>query len=194
MKLQDLFEERKLPKLTKSALEALPEPNARNIKDRYRVGSVAFDNVSGMGAVPNNQEVDYLGFAIEMTPAMFLKFAAHGNRSETAEQIAGLIKEGVPLGAPFLSITFNFKEFEQGEPLLVEVVGHEGRARMNAIHIVEGNVKVPVHFFLKNSLRAHHLNEKFFVALRDIGMVPERLSTKPFKVETGRIFWMGKTL
>lgn len=194
MKVSELLEHRTPHKLSSAEIESLPEPSARNMNDRYRVGSVPFDNVKGMGAVPNNQEVDYLGFAVEMSPTDFLKLAARADRGDTAEEINRLLKDGAALGAPYLSITYNAKEFGQGDQLRVEVVGHEGRARALAFHNREGSAKLPVHIFLKGGMRAHDLSERFFEELRKIGMVPERLDVHPLKVPMGRIFWMGKTL
>lgn len=185
----------KRAKLTKSEIDALPAPDARNINDRYRVGSVAFDMQKGLGAVPNNQEVDYLGFAMEIPASDFTKFALKADRSDSASAIEKLIKEeNCSLGAPFLNVTYNVKEFGQGEPLKVEVVGHEGRARALAFHSIEGSTKLPVHVFVKYNIRAHDLDERFFEELRKVGMVPEKTNIKPMKLNIGRIFWMGKIL
>lgn len=194
MKVYELLIEDKHPKLTKAEMNNLPAPDAKNIKDRYKVESVAFDNVKGMGAVPYNQEVDYMGFAMELTPATFLKFAAYDDRSDDAARIVKQIQEGTSIGAPYLWLELNYKEYQQGKPLFATVEGHEGRARMTAIHDLVGDVKVPVHVFLRGGLRAHSLSEKFFSDLRDGGMVPENTNVQPIKAHIGRIFWMGKTL
>lgn len=180
-------------KLTQSSFDALSEPTAKNINDRYRVGAVAFDNAKGFGAVPNNQEIDYLGFAVELSPVDFLRLAAHADKGEDAEKIAELIRNKAPIGAPFLTIKADLKAFKNGGPLEVEVVGHEGRGRMRAAHEVNGEEKIPVHVFLKN-LRAHDLDEKFFKTFREMKLAPEGVEVAPIKIHFGKIFWRGKTL
>ncbi len=194
MKLQELHEAQETKKLSQAAFDALSEPNAKNIKDRYKVGAVAFDNAKGLGAVPNNQEVDYLGFAVELSPADFLRLAAHKDRGEDAEKIEELIRSKAPIGAPFLNVKVDLKAFRDGGPLEVEIVGHEGRGRMQAAHAVNGEEKIPVHVFVKGNVRAHDLDEKFFKSFREIKMAPEGVKVAPIKAHFGKIFWMGKTL
>jgi len=195
LRVRELFEHLDYKSLSETEFDNLPPPNAKNINDRYRVGKVAFDNKDGMGAVPNNQEVNYFGFTIFITPSVFLRFAAAGDRSETAKGLVEKIKNRTPIGNPFFSITFNEKQFEDGEPLTVKIVAHEGRARMSAIEQINGDLeKVPVHIFLRGETRARHLNEKFFQALRDRGAVPEKGAGYLSDLHIGKIFWMGKTL
>ena len=195
MKVRELFETHDYKNLSETEFDHLSAPDAKNIADRYKVGKVAFDNKDGLGAVPNNQEINYFGFTINITPSEFLDFAAHGDRGATAEKIVNLIKDRTPVGAPFLQIKYNEKAFGQGEPLRVEIVGHEGRARMTAIRIVNGDSgKIPVHVMPRGETRARHLDDKFFAALRKVGMVPEKSYGDPKHLDIGKIFWMGKTL
>lgn len=195
MKVRELFETFDYKNLSETEFEHLSAPDAKNVDDRYKVGKVAFDNKDGMGAVPNNQEIKYFGFAMTITPSEFLELAAQGYRGDAAAKIAEHIKDRIPIGAPFLQFRYNEKEFGQGEPLRVEVVGHEGRARMTAIRMVNGDTeRIPVHVMPRGETRARHLDEKFFSALRKIGMVPEKTYKDPKHVNIGRIFWMGKTI
>jgi hypothetical protein len=195
MKLLELFES--ASQLSQEAFESLPSPSPKNVDFRFKVGNVAFDNENGMGATPNNANVNYLGFTIMMTPADFLAYALPGQRKEKAKELASLMKKHVPIGAPFLTLDINLEKFESGEePLRVVVDGHEGRARTLAIEMLNGAAeKFPVNIFPRN-LRARHLNEKFFEVLREVGMVPESesrsSSAKPKKSNFGKIFWAGK--
>jgi hypothetical protein len=194
VKVAELFEHEYKP-LSEIEFEHLPAPNPKNINDRFKVGNVAYDNIHGMGAVPNNSEVNYFGFTIFITPAVFLRFAAAGDRGDVPTQIAQKIKAHYPIGTPFLNFDFNEKAFGQGEPLVMKIIGHEGRARMKAIEMVNGDLgKVPVHVLARGELRARHLNEKFFEALRDRGAVPEKGAGHISDLHIGKIFWMGKEL
>jgi len=166
LKVRELFETFDYKNLSETEFDHLSAPDAANVNDRYKVGKVAFDNEKGMGATPNNANIHYLGFVINITPSEFLNLAAHGDRSGTAEQIVSKIKDRTPIGAPFLVIKYNEKAFGQGEPLHVEIVGHEGRARMTAIRMVNGDsTKIPVHMMGRGELRARHLGEHFFSEL-----------------------------
>lgn len=183
MKIQDLLE---------NEHPMLQPPNAQNIDKTYRVGKVNFDCQHGLGAVPFNQEVKYMGFVMMITPNTFLSLAAHGDRDDTAQELTQKILEGTPLGPPFLDIKVN-PEFYDGQPLKVKVTGHEGRGRMGAILKVNGNQPVPVHMFLKGGDRARHLSPEFFTQLRQIGIIPEKWSD-PEHINIGQIFWNGQTL
>jgi len=195
MKISELFEDFAHKALTETEFDNLNAPDAKNTNDRYKVGKIAFDNEDGIGVTANNGNVHYRGFVVCLTPSDFLRLAYPADREEAAKKIAEHIKNREPLGAPFLDVKFNEKDFSQGEPLEVEVLGHEGRARMTAIRMVNGDsTKIPVHIIPRGEVRARHFDEKFFSALRKVGMVPEKSSGPPRHVDIGKIFWMGKTL
>lgn len=189
--------ERELPKmLSAEQFDALPEVSASNIAGKFKVGKVAFDNEYGLGATPNNQEVKYLGFAVELTPSQFLRLAHQADRSDDAKKFAGFINDRAPFASPTFYLANNLDKWEKGEPLRVQVRGHEGRGRMWAIRDVEGNVPIPVHVIPNGGVRARDLNTKFFDDLRETGIVYEGGSehAPPLKLQMGRIFWDGKTL
>ena len=181
MRIQDLFED-----------QNIAAPNPQNINSAYKVGKVNFDCINGLGAVPYNQEVKYMGFAMMISPSAFLSLAAYGDREDTAKELAQKIIEGTPLGPPFLFVNINPEYFKGTAPLLGKVSGHEGRGRMRAIAQVDGNIPIPVHVFLRGE-RARSLNDEFFIKLREIGLIPER-GDNPRKFQIGEIFCMGKTL
>lgn len=194
MKVLELLEQRQPAALSAVEFAALSPPSAKNIDDRYTVDGVAFDTSVGLGAVPNNQDVRYLGFVVEMTPSDFLHLAAMGDRGETADQLVPLIKQKVPLGPPMLKLNVHVEDNDK-KPLAI-VASHEGRGRMVALQKLGlGSTKFPVHITLNSGLRAHSLNEKFFEKLRDEGIVPEDFdSLGAHEVDFGRIFWKGKEL
>lgn len=166
-------------KLSHEEILALPEPAPANFESQYRVGGVFFDNNHGLGAVPDNRNVEYKGFVGFITPKQFLELAANhqGKREESAADIKQAISDGFPIGAPFLDITLS--DIEEGG--YATVVGHEGRARCLAL-IALGrdkqmgfleNTKIPVHFFLRDGLRSRHITDEMIASLKNSGIIPE---------------------
>lgn len=183
MRIQDILKENDQP---------LQAPNAQNIDKAYQVGKVKFDCEHGLGAVPNNQDVKYLGFVMMIAPSIFLSLAGQGDREHTAQALAQEILKGTSLGPPFLDINVN-PEFYEGAPLKVKITGHEGRGRMGAIIQVNGDIPVPVHMILRGGDRARHLSPEFFTQLKDVGIIPEK-GYNPRNIYIGKIFWDGQTL
>ena len=187
---------------SKAELKQLSDPTPGNIEAQFKVGQVAFDNVHGKGATPNNQNVIYMGFAMELKPSQFLDLAVkeEGGSEYRADQFIELFKQGTPIASPFLLVDINLDAWEQDKTAIMSVHGHEGRGRMAAIKKYEGDVFVPVHVFA-SGLRARHFSEEFFAALREAGMRPssdggiyaERSHDREHLV-FGRIFWDGKRL
>jgi len=122
---------------------------------------VVIDNRSGMGAVPDNQEVDYLGVRTLMKPSVFLELAERRNFfGRSAASIADKIEDGEAIAAPFLIV----KVDEEGDQP-AEVMNHEGRNRMVAVQEVEGDDPIEVHIFLAQGMRRRHLTD---AKLRDM--------------------------
>lgn len=195
MKVAELFEATD-KRYTEQQFNALKEPSPGNIEGAFRVGKTVFDNENGLGQTPNNQNVIYAGFAVEMKPSTFLRLAAAGDRRDDAQKFAKMMGEYVPFGSPTLYIDCNLEEWQEGTAeLWVKVKSHEGRGRMWAFDQVNGNVPVPVHVFVAG-LRARHLSKEFFDQLRDKGFIPEDQPQNGhhLKVNLGRIFWNGETL
>jgi len=120
---------------------------------------VKIDNDNGMGAVPNNAEVDYHGLRVLMRPTMFLSLATDMPENpediESVKGIAAKMRQGVGIGAPWLDIIIP-KEWEDGDfKQPAKVRNHEGRHRMNAIIAEEGNAPVEVHIFCPGFRRRH---------------------------------------
>jgi hypothetical protein len=167
------------------------------MESSFRVQKVAFDQVKGLGSTPNNQEIMYHGFAVEMKPSSFFRIVTDEDRSEDAAKFVQFIKRHVPFGSPTLIVRTNLNEWQANNtPLRVSVKSHEGRGRMRAFDKVNGNTPIPVHIIIYGGVRASHLSPEFFTALRNNGFVHQNGddSTKPTEFPLGRIFWNGKTL
>jgi hypothetical protein len=170
--------------------KALGAPSAKNYDTAFRIGLIAFDQQRGLGQTPNNQEVDYLGFGMELYPQEFLGIVHHADRSESAAELERHALDGVPFGSPMLYVKVDMDAFKDGGRLNAKVTGHEGRARTWAFRMAEGDEYLPVHVILRDGLRAKDLSPEFFEALRAEGIVPEA-GGKPRKLRIGRVFWKG---
>jgi hypothetical protein len=113
-----------------------------------------FDARNGIGAVPNNQEIDYKGFVKEMSPDEFRRLVPYGvSGDETKDYVIDALKEGKKLGQPFLLVEWS----EDNKVWFVK--DHEGRSRMDAIAEVYGQISVPVHIFPR-SMRARDITDE----------------------------------
>jgi hypothetical protein len=183
--------------ISKEEFEALPEVDAKNFDYKFRVGKVAFDNENGFGATPNNTEIAYFGFAMEMKPSQFLKQVTYEDRSKDAARFVKFIGDYAPMASPMLYLNVNKEYFDTpAAPFRAVIQQHEGRGRMWAIKEVNGDKPVPVHMIVNGGVRAKDLNIQFFDDLRATGLVYQGGSefAKPQPMEYGRIFWNGKTL
>jgi hypothetical protein len=141
------------------------------VKDLFENNNI-IDNKNGWGAVPNNQEIDYLGLRVSMTPETFIKLASPLG-SEPSEKIVQHIAQGGKIGSPFLIIDIP-REWEDGDlSMPARVVSHEGRNRMLAVAKVLGNKPIEVHLFFSQGLRNRHITDDFKKVLNK-GLVKEK--------------------
>ena len=112
---------------------------------------VNMNSKTGAGAVSNNDEVDYFGIRVKMKPTTFLKLAEEMPiDSEVKQQILKLaqyIKDGGEIGQPFFGIHIPEKWHSGDFREPAEITNHEGRHRMEAIILAEGDNPVEVHLF-----------------------------------------------
>jgi hypothetical protein len=145
------------------------------ILDLFENDRNIIDNKNGWGAVPNNQDIDYLGLRVSMTPKTFIDLAAPLG-GEPSEKIAQHLEQGGTIGAPFLVIEIP-ESWEDGDfAMPARVVGHEGRNRMAAVAKVFGNNPIETHLFFSQGLRNRHITDKFKKNLNRI-LVKEKSKT-----------------
>ncbi len=106
-----------------------------------------FDDNKGLGAVPDNLNVDYKGFRAMMLPSNFLNLARKTDLFKSKDLIKKHISEGGKIGHPFLIIRIPYEWEKNNFKKIAKVIGHEGRNRMMAIMEIFGDVPVEVHFF-----------------------------------------------
>lgn len=109
------------------------------------------DNEKGPGSTPNNTEIDYLGFKVQMKPSMFLKLASPLQKEKSVDFFSTRIKNKEGIGSPtlYVNVPDDWKK-EEFKPGTVRVQSHEGRNRMTAIMKEEGDEPVEVHLFLRS--------------------------------------------
>lgn len=150
--------------------------------------AVRVDNDEGIGNVPDNRNVDYLGFVVHMKPRDFL--ALNPARSidrqvDSIDHLRSHVAAGHPIASPFLSPSWDEARGEW------RVIQHEGRGRMLVAHEEDPEQEIPVHVFPRGGMRARHLDRTHLFARiapdRRAGM--EGVGYRP-----RRVTHMGKTL
>lgn len=141
------------------------------------VTELKIDNRKGLGAVPNNQDIDYFGLAVSMKPSTFLKLALPLNTARPEEeQTIDYIQQNLDtqgIGAPFLEVNIP-QEWESGDfKKQAAVVGHDGRHRMYAILRDQGDTPVEVHIFPRGGMRRRDITNDMIDALRQ-GIITQR--------------------
>jgi hypothetical protein len=137
-------------------------------EDNYHIGEVTFSAKDGLGSVPFNQSVYYHGFVTMLKPSAFAELALEDESTERAKGIAKMILKGYAVGIPFFNISLG--DEDKGP---AKITGHEGRARMLAVKMANGDVPVPVHCFLQHGLRARDLTPERIAILKR-GVFAER--------------------
>ena len=142
-----------------------------------KISEVVIDNRNGIGATPYNQEVNYRGLRVQMKPSVFLDLAAFLRSDDRNRHVTQAILDGVAIGAPFLIIQIPaawFDSQDYSEP--AQIVGHEGRNRMQSVQDAEGNAAIETHLFFRDDIRNRDLTPEIIEALSQ-GMYMERTST-----------------
>jgi hypothetical protein len=129
-----------------------------------KVGKVIFDSEKGLGQVPWNQNVNYIGFVIWMKPIDFLRLnPERPANSESVKKLRDhiLSQEEIRLGPPFIQASWDGEEDGSDGDWIV--TGHEGRGRMIALLDIQPDVEVPVHVFPRDKrlgeMRARHVEK-----------------------------------
>lgn len=113
------------------------------------ISEVKINSVSGAGAVPYNQDIDYFGLKVAVAPRTWLKMAleltVEPDTKEKIDKLAQYIANGGEIGPPwfFIKIPDDWMTGDLSEP--ARITGHEGRHRCEAILKAEGNDPIEVH-------------------------------------------------
>ena len=151
------------PKIKKLCKQFADTFLKKHVKENIELDELKIDNVNGIGSVPWNQEIGYMGLNVLMKPSIFLKLARpikslSPNDRKTVDYLKKEL-DNKGIGAPFLQIDIpqEWKKGITGEP--ARIVGHDGRHRMLAIQSAEGDNPVEVHLlprgFRNRDFKAH---------------------------------------
>jgi hypothetical protein len=160
-----------------SKLEKKPAQEALLIELFALLNEVKIDNVSGIGEVPDNRNVDYLGLRVLMKPSVFLSLASKISRDQatSVDYIKQQLDQGQGMASPWLVLDIPVEWDEGSLEKPARVTAHEGRNRMYAVLETEGDVPVETHLFFAG-LRARHIKPKWIEAL-NTSLVPQRQSS-----------------
>ena len=128
------------------------------------LNGINYDQANGLGAVPDNTNVVYKGFAVEMPVKKFLKLAAFRDFKDDSTSNVGAIQEiiasGQPIASPWLDVDFNSGK-------IPKVTRHEGRTRCEAIRRINGDgATVLVHIFGALGLRSRDITPQMVANFR----------------------------
>jgi len=135
------------------------------------------DNVQGVGAVPDNQNVDYLGLKVKMSPSNFLKLAAPlaRNQARSIDHIKQQLQQGSKIGAPCLQIQIPPEWNKNNFKKPARIVNHEGRNRMYAVMELYGNFPIETHLFFSGGIRGRDVSHQWINNLNQ-KLIPEKKS------------------
>lgn len=145
------------------------------------IDEVTIDNANGWGNVPYNQNVDYMGLRVQMTPRKFLDLASELTVPRSVDGIEDHIRKGGSIGAPFLQIVIPPEWFDGDLSKPARIRGHEGRNRMMAILNAEGNTPIETHLFFNSGVRNRDLTPELIKRLnQEISSERETLVKGPW--------------
>lgn len=155
------------------------------------VNQVHYDQEKGKGAVPYNQEIDYMGKVVLMKPSVFLKLAKPLSRqnADSVDFLKEYIGSGKSIGSPFMFIDLEKDpDSEEWQPTAngAKIVGHEGRNRAYAIQELYGDVPMLVHIFFRGGWRSRQVSE----AVMD--QINKRLIPEGKESSIAGPFWTNK--
>jgi hypothetical protein len=118
---------------------------------------VWLDPKDGIGQVPWNQNVNYMGFVVYMTPGEFL--ILNPSREFSTDNLTEfmLSQDELRIGPPFMNMKWG-KETGQWK-----ITGHEGRGRMEVLNEYMPDKEIPVHVFPRG-MRGHDVTDEMLFA------------------------------
>lgn len=117
------------------------------------IKEINIDNKQGWGSTGNNRNVDYMGVIVYMKPSIFLKLSLPLHDDDYSKaNIENMVKHHEQNGtfaSPMLYLNFPKQWYDNKvDRGIGEVVGHEGRHRMNVQLKVEGDIPLETHLFV----------------------------------------------
>jgi hypothetical protein len=130
-----------------------------------KISEVVIDNEKGLASVPLNVDVDYFGLRVLMRPSTFLELSLPLPEDEDYEYLKNHIRQNKSIGAPWLDIRLPEEYENQKFTKIARVAGHEGRHRMAAIKMIEGDNPVETHLFFSGGWRNRDLTPEIIKSI-----------------------------
>lgn len=108
------------------------------------LNGVKYDQISGAGAVPYNEDIETFGVGVLMKPSVYLSLVLPLRAHDIKSKISEAVDKEQPIGSPWLALKFG----ENNGVRCVEgtkVISHQGRHRAKAILEKYGDVEMLVH-------------------------------------------------
>ena len=136
---------------------------------------VKIDNKQGIGEVPDNNNVDYLGLRVLMRPSVFLGLAStlYREQASSVDYIKQQLAQGRGIASPWLVIDIPQAWGQNNLDAPARVVSHEGRNRMYAVLETEGDEPIETHLFFSGGLRNRHIKPNWIENMNK-SLVPQR--------------------
>lgn len=129
------------------------------------IQGITYDQSKGIGATPNNMNVDYLGLKVLMKASTFLELCPtlpdNTVERDKIKRLIDYFKYGNNITAsPYLTIDLVRDKDDNLTGKGAQVFGHEGRHRVKAILEGYGDIDILVHLFFitkDSEVRNRHL-------------------------------------
>jgi hypothetical protein len=118
---------------------------------------VLYNQQTGLGANPYNQDVNFFGTAVLMTPSKFLSLALPLTHPTSVPGIKKELQERQAIASPYLLMRVN-KDHDGLLTTEAEIIGHDGRNRALAIKEQFGDVEMLVHIIYQGGVRGKHVS------------------------------------
>lgn len=117
--------------------------------------TINWDRNSKIGGVPDQSNLDYMGFERYMTGREFRNLVPPGVWNEKTKQFAmDRMLSGGDIAPPFLLV-----EWDKERGVWV-VQNHEGRSRVDAAIELGADENIPVSMLPRNEMRARHVTDE----------------------------------
>lgn len=128
--------------------------------------TVKVDNVSGAGATPNHQNINYRGATLLMTPEQFRGLALPRPDPEVNPYVRSAAFGDEGISGPQFYLTDRHDQYSKLQAPIA-IGSHEGRNRMGLIEESDPELPVPVQIFPPYDLKARDLSSDWLRSLMD---------------------------
>ena len=118
---------------------------------------VLYNQQTGLGATPYNQDVNFFGTAVLMTPSKFLSLALPLTHPVSVPGIKKELQSKQAIASPYLLMKLNKDEDGKITTEGAAIIGHDGRNRALAIKEQFGDVEMLVHIIYQGGVRGKHV-------------------------------------